>query len=365
MLLGYTLLTFAGYGTLLSVVPLWTAHEGNSDFAAGASTGVFMGVTVAVQLCTPFAIRRCGHRVVLCVGALLLGLPAAVLPFSHSTAAILAACAVRGIGFGLTTVTGNALLGDLVPSGRLGAAAGLYGIAIGIPLLAGLPLGVYLATHTGFLPVFLAAAILPCVAAPAALLLPSSDTQDAAPTRRASLRTLLIPTAAMLTVSSAAGAVISLLALAVPGRDDIVSVALFGISLTMVVFRWLAGLIGDRIGHPGRLLIPGMLLCVSGVVLLVFGVAGPIALAVLGAAVIGGGFGVVQNDALVVMFRAVPRSEYPAASAAWNIGYDAGSGVGAMVVGGLADMLGYPFAFAVTAGVVVITTLPVALRVRR
>jgi MFS family permease len=367
VLLGYTVLTFAGYGTLFAVVPLWTAHEGNSDFSAGASTGVFMGVTVLTQLCTPLAIRRCGHRVVLCAGALLLGLPVLLLPLSHGAAAILAVCAVRGIGFGLTTVSANALLGELVPSGRLGTAAGLYGIAIGLPLLTGLPLGVYVATNSGFLPVFLVAAILPCVAAPAALLLPSGSTRDAPPTQRSSVRTLLIPTAAMVTVSSASGAVISLLALAVAGAAGVVSVSLFMISLTMVVFRWLAGLIGDRIGKPGRLLIPGMLLCATGVVVLVLvlGVDGSTALVVVGAAVIGAGFGIVQNDALVVMFSSVGRGEYPAASAAWNIGYDAGSGVGAMVVGGLAGVLGYPFAFAVTAGIVVITTLPVALRLRR
>ena len=89
-----------------------------------------------------------------------------------------------------------------------------------------------------------------------------------------------------------------------------------------------------------------------------------VAAAVVGAALVGIGFGVVQNDALVVMFAAAGAPGYGAASAAWNIAYDAGTGLGAVVLGAVAQQLGFAAAFG-TSAVLLTTMLPVAARVRR
>jgi hypothetical protein len=58
---------------------------------------------------------------------------------------------------------------------------------------------------------------------------------------------------------------------------------------------------------------------------------------------------VVQNDALTVLFAAFGSSGYGAASAVWNIAYDAGTGVGALGLGAVAEPFGYSAAFGVAA----------------
>jgi predicted MFS family arabinose efflux permease len=78
-------------------------------------------------------------------------------------------------------------------------------------------------------------------------------------------------------------------------------------------------------------------------------VAGGGALVVIGAAAVGFGFGLVQNDSLTVLFAAFGSSGYGAASALWNIAFDAGTGVGALGLGAVAEPFGYPAAFGVAA----------------
>ena len=76
-------------------------------------------------------------------------------------------------------------------------------------------------------------------------------------------------------------------------------------------------------------------------------------------AVIGFGYGALQNLTLVVAFQAVPREQVNQASAAWNIGFDAGTGLGALVTGYLAAGFSFPAAFSVLAAVCAIALVAV------
>src|SRR5699024_6843888 len=111
---------FAGYTLLLPVVPLWVVTRGGSEFVAGAVTGVFMAATVLTQLTVPAQARRWGYRAVSITGAVLLGLPSPLLLLATSWPGILAISLVRGIGFGLITVCGSALIAELLSSSALG-----------------------------------------------------------------------------------------------------------------------------------------------------------------------------------------------------------------------------------------------------
>ena len=77
----------------------------------------------------------------------------------------------------------------------------------------------------------------------------------------------------------------------------------------------------------------------------------PVAL-IGGAATFGLGFGMAQNASISVMFREVEASGYDTASAVWNIGYDAGMGLGATGFGLLAAHTGFPVGFALTAALI-------------
>lgn len=49
--------------------------------------------------------------------------------------------------------------------------------------------------------------------------------------------------------------------------------------------------------------------------------------------VVGVAYGSLQNLTLVAAFAAVPDRDRSVASAVWNIGFDAGTGLGSLVVG--------------------------------
>ncbi|OZM84403.1 MFS transporter [Pseudonocardia sp. MH-G8] len=366
LMLGATAFCFSGYALLLPVVPLWVARGGSGAFGAGATTAVLMATTVATQLTVPWLLARLGHRWVLGLGSALLGLPAPLLALSPDLGPVLALSAVRGVGFGLATVAGSALVAELVPRAQHGRAAGRYGLAVGLPQLVLLAAGVAMVDWIGFTAVFVAAGVGPVVGA---LLVPAirmghSPVDEPAAVHTGSLaRAAPAPLVAMLTCSVAQGGVITFLPLAAPDAGLIVAVALLATSGGALVGRLVAGELVDRRGLGGRLLAPGMLLTAAGLVAEVVALgAGGGPLVVLGAAMVGVGFGVVQNDALTVLFAAFGRNRYGAASAAWNIAYDAGTGVGALGLGAVADPFGYPAAFGAAAGLLGVSVVAVRSR---
>ncbi|CAA9397982.1 MAG: hypothetical protein AVDCRST_MAG66-1303, partial [uncultured Pseudonocardia sp.] len=172
------------------------------------------------------------------------------------------------------------------------------------------------------------------------------------------------PVAAMLVCSIAQGGLITFLPLAVPGAALLVAAALFVSAAGMLAGRAVAGRLVDRHGLGGRLLLPGVLLVALGTGLEVVALGGVAPLVVVGAAIVGIGFGLVQNDALTTLFAAAGSERYGAASAAWNIAYDAGTGVGAVGLGAVADPLGFRAAFGLTA-LLLVGAAPLARARRR
>jgi MFS family permease len=347
-MLGATVLCFSGYALLLPVVPLWAERGGSGALGSGATTAVLMATTVATQLAVPWLLVRVGHRWVLAIGSALLGVPTPFLAFSAELTPVLLLSALRGVGFGLVTVAGGALVAELVPRAQHGRAAGRYGLAVGLPQLVLLAAGVAIVERFGFTAVFIAAGVAPVLGA---LLVPGiggslRSVRAAGPAARPPTRSLLVPVLAMLTCSIAQGGLITFLPLAVPGAGLLVPGALLATAAGALLGRLAAGELVDRRGWGGRLLVPGMLLTAAGTAGEAVAVAAGLgALVVLGALAVGFGFGVVQNDSLTVMFAVFGSAGYGAASAIWNIAYDAGTGAGALGLGAVAEPFGYPAAF--------------------
>jgi predicted MFS family arabinose efflux permease len=344
---------------LLSVVPLYASRAAPGGIGAGLANGTLMAATVAAELVTPRLVARFGYRRVLVVGLLLLGAPALALTASSGIAAIVAVCAVRGVGFGITVVLSSALVAWLVPRERRGEGLGLYGIVIGVPSVTALPLGVWLAQHAGYSPVFAAGAAVTLLG-----LLVAPGLPAAAPAARgpigvlAGLRTpaLLRPSVVFAATTMAAGVVVTFLPLAVPtGAGGLAALALLAQASAATLSRWWAGRHGDRHGMA-RLLAPGLLATGVGMLALVLA-ANPTVL-VVGMLVFGAGFGIAQNVTLSLMFERVPASGYGTVSAVWNLAYDAGLGLGAAGFGVLANQTGYPIAFALTAVLVLAAVAP-------
>lgn len=367
-LLAATFLGFCGFAVLLPVAPLWAVRGGADEGGAGLVNGALLLVTVLTQFTVPGLLRRFGWGPVLAAGLVFLGAPSLGLIASDDLLAILALSAVRGVGFGIITVTGSAAVAELSDPHTRGAAVGAYGLAIAGPQVILLPLGSWVAETVGFTTIFVVGA-LPLLGMPAAIALgrvlevlpASTSTEDVGgPSTARVAVTLLRPMLLLVGVTLAGGAVLTFGPQMIT-NPAVVIPALALMELMAAIARWGIGSIADRYGAE-RFLAPFVLLTilgVSGVAWAVHEQSVPVLL--LGSLLLGAAYGGLQNLTLVISFAAVTRRHIGLASAIWNVGFDLGSALGSVVVGAIAVRAGFPPALLFTAAFALLT-LPLALR---
>jgi predicted MFS family arabinose efflux permease len=349
-----------GFFLPLGVVPLYTAQSGTAALG-GFATGALLLTTVAGELVSPRIIRAIGHRWALALGLVLLGPPTLLLEVSSAPSVVLASSVLRGAGFAVVVVSGGALTAMLVPAERRGEGLAVVGLVSGVTTLFALPAGVWLAGRYGFDAVFVVTAVAPVLALVTVPMLPAKDAGTERPRGIWSwLRSADLNRPAVVFAAStiAVGALTTFLPLAVGGAATWVApAALFAHSAAAVCSKWVAGRLGDAHGHV-RLLAPGVVMSAAGMAMLAL-TGSPVAVLV-GATTFGLGFGLLQNATLTLMYTRVTTAGYSAVSAIWNAAYDVGMAVGALSVGLLVGLTGYPVAFVLVA----VSMLPVLLLIR-
>jgi len=352
---------FSGYAALLSVAPLWAARGGADAVGSGLVNGVLLAATVLTQLGVPALLRRFGHGPVIAAGVLLMGAASPAYLLSNALGSVLALSAVRGVGFGIITVTGSAVVAHLVPAARRGAAVGAYGLAVAVPNLVLLPASVTVADRWGFGWVF-AVGALPVVATPFAFAVaralgPADRVADGSPRLdRRTTRAVARPTAVLFAVTMAGGGLLTFAPQVVDPAGA--SWALLVLGVGTATCRWGAGHLSDRHGAE-RFLAPLLLVGATGLCLCAWAAqrGGDLGLMLVGAALAGVAYGGLQNLTLVVAFQQVDRAHIPVASAGWNIGFDGGTATGAVTVGAIATVSGFGAGFLALA-VVCVAALP-------
>ncbi len=385
---------FSGYAALVPIAPLWAVHGGADEAGAGFVNGVLLLATIATQPFVPWLLRRFGTGPVLAAGLVFLGGPSLLHLVSDQLGWILAMSVLRGFGFGILTVTGATTLAHLVPQSRHGAAIGAYGASIAIPQVLILPAGPWLVDFIGYWVVFVLGAlpILGIAATPRlARVLREQDVErlllddptagsahegsanegsanggsarvafDSGPQRRVASR-LARPTILLLAVTLAGGALITF----APQMSSAPLATAGGLALftfATAVSRWRIGAFADRYGTR-VFLWPLVLLTVVGLALTALAIQNPndtsVILFLIALALVGVAYGGIQNLTLLLSLGAVSRKEYGTASAVWNIGFDAGTGIGSVLVGTIAAGLSFPPALLVAAAIS-FATLPLA-----
>jgi MFS family permease len=373
-LVAMTFAGFSGYAVLLPVAPLWALHGGAGIGGSGLVNGVLLLFTVLTQLLVPPALRRFGWGPVLAAGMGLLGVPAALYAASDALGPILVLSAVRGVGFGVLTVTGSAAAAALVGVERRGEAIGVYGLAVALPNLVLLPAGPWVAEHVGFWLIFVVSA-LPLAGIPAALRLarelqggfpelvqPVGDAAAAADPRGAAYLRLLRPTLLLASVTLAGGAALTFAPQMADG-ESLGAAGLFVMGLVTTLSRWRVGPLADRHGVQ-RFLAPLVLVTGVGAGLLAWSVLDrdvtDVAAFLTGMVVLGVAYGALQNLTLVDAFSVVSRRHHNLASAVWNVGFDAGTAVGSVTVGIVAQQTSFATAFVVVT-CLALASLPLAV----
>lgn len=359
-----TLLGFSGFFLTLASLPAYAVTGGAGQTTAGVVTTVFLAVTIAVQIVVPALTHRFGTGPVLVAGLLALGAPAPLYAFGDGLGWLCGLSAVRGAGFGVLTVLGSLLAAAVAPESRRGESLGIYGLAIAVPNLAAVPGGVALVLHgqVGWWAALSAAPLLALPLVPGLLrALPSGagTPEDRGHAGRGA-RAALLPSAVLLVVTLAGGAVLTFLPIDRP-TGVLATATLLVFGATGAVARWQAGVLADRIGT--RLLLPGSVLA-GGLGLLAIaaglGVWGD-AWVYVGAALFGVGYGGTQNVTLLASFARAGASGATSASSVWNASFDTGTAVGALAPGALAAGIGLPWTYVVITGALGLM-LPFAVR---
>ena len=175
---------------------------------------------------------------------------------------------------------------------------------------------------------------------------------------------VLVPALALTSFSVSYGVASNFISPAVRELDPERGAVLGGLMLSVIggsgmIARYIAGVVADRVGQPGTLMIPAQTFTVVGVGLIaaVLNQQWPVWWLVLGAVLYGAGFGIVQNEALLSMFDRLPRERLSEGSAVWNIFYDGGTGLGSTVLGAVVALTGYDGAFATGAAIIALGLL--------
>ncbi|MFF3445514.1 MFS transporter [Streptomyces sp. NPDC002667] len=348
---------FASFNLLLSAMPAYAVRCGAGPSGAGSLTAVLMAATLAVQPFAPRLFDRLGRRLSLALSGALLALPCLALPAATTFTALTGLAILRGLGFGVFVVAGVTFTAELFPSGERGRAVGWYGAVVGVAGVLGAPAGIALARQEAYVLTFLLAAGGATLVMVGALGFPrGGGTDRPAGPRTARTRgprgtvKALRPMTGLLAVeiasTTAYGAVFTFLPLTAPAAPG----ALLAAQVSTVVFRLVGGWFIDRYGGR-RVLVPAVLATVLGTA------AGAAshqpALLLAGAALFGAGFGAAQSATLVLIMQVA--GDTPAglglAGVAWNIAFDAGTGVGSLVGGPLLALGGPSALFPATAAV--------------
>ena len=349
--------SFGSWAMLLPVIPVAVLDSSGSPALAGASTGVFMVATVITQLFMPRLLRRFTYRSAIAVSAVLLGVPALLLSVSMSPAMVFIVSIIRGMGFGAMTVSEAAIIPELVPRRLLGKATGIFGASGGLAQMLTLPVGLAVAEHFGYFPVWILALIVAAVGGLACLWIPALKGAPAEPQVRGAVAgwmVLVLPALALVLMSGAYSLISNFLPAAIRESGVAETAALGGIvlavlNLALMFARLASGALADRRGAPGALMIPAHVfgaVGMAGFAWCLYADSAP-AWIVAAAFVYGIGFGLVQNESLLSLYHRCPPSQMSRAAAVWNISFDGGQAAGSFLFGLLIVGIGAPWSFAV------------------
>jgi predicted MFS family arabinose efflux permease len=245
-----------------------------------------------------------------------------------------------------------------VEPARRGRALGALGLASAAPQFVLVPLAPWLAERTGFGLVF-ALAVLPALAVPLAwpIARAAGDTGRAPAGRpaggTAALRRALSGPIAALVVITASGGAILTFASHILASPALTFWGLLAFTGAAAASRFAAGGIADRFG-PAPGIAPLLFAGALGLVAIGFtadGVhdASGRAVVISGLLLAGIAYGGLQNLTLAQAFTAAGEPARSTVSIAWNLSFDAGTGLGAFATGAIASAISYPVAFAVLA----------------
>ncbi len=344
---------FASFQWTFVTLPGYIQQLGGSAAQMGLATGLVTLSAVLVRPGIGHLVDRWGRKWALIAGAALFTLEPILYLLTPAVWPFLAVRLLRGVGLAAFTTAYTALVADLTPPTRRGAAIGLSGVTNNVGLLFAPALGALVQARWGYPAHFLAAAAIG-VGSLLTLLPLQALRSAAAPARGrfrfwtvARLRPVQAATLGSTGLAAAYGAVLSFLPPLAAERQLTATGGYFtAFAVAMMACQAAAGWLSDRVGRravavPGLIVTPlataGLALARSNAALLAAGAG------------LGLSWGLTRAGLDTAVVDAVPAGARGTALGFLYTCFDAGIGVGAFGLGIVAQAQGYAAAFAAAA----------------
>ncbi|KRE52009.1 MFS transporter [Paenibacillus sp. Soil724D2] len=339
------LLLFFSFQMLIPTIPTHVSQLGGNDIQVGLVIGIF---TISSLLTRPFAGRALdlfGRKHVLLVGLAICALTIAGYSYMAAVTLILTARFVHGIGWGMSTTSLGTVIADIIPAERRGEGMGYYGLSNTFAMALAPLTGLWLMQTYGFPRVLLISTLLALLSLLSSLFITytkplalEKSAQRPKLMDRLWERSAMLPSGLLLCTAICYGGIVTFITLFghEAGISNVGWFFLCNASMVLIV-RPITGMLFDRKG-PEWVLLPGALFTLAGLLLLSYAHSE----ASLAAAAIcyGIGFGSLQPALQAwTIARAAPNRR-GAANGTFFSANDLGIGLGAMVLGALANISG-------------------------
>ena len=333
---------FLGFQMTLPTIPLFVEELGGNDQLIGIVVGIF---TFSALLLRPFAghaLESKGRGFVYLIGLAIFVLSVGSFGFVKSLMFLFVMRIIQGIGWGFSTTASGTIATDLIPAKRRGEGMGYYGLSGNLALALGPTLGLTLTGILSFNHLFLICGALGL----AAFLLSSrirykKVVQNGVPLKKWDFyeKSALPPSMLLFFLTVTFGGIASFLPL-YSHQKGITGIEWYFLlyAIALLFSRTFAGKIYDQKGHQA-VFIPGALLIIIAMGLLAW-LPNSIVM-YIAALVYGLGFGTVQPALQAWSVKECPPHRRGMANATFFSFFDLGVGIGAIVFGQIAHVLGY------------------------
>jgi MFS family permease len=358
------LLFFSSVHLLITPLPLYIQSLGGGATQVGLAQMTFAISALVIRPYVGRLVDTRGRKLVLLIGTAIFTLGPLCYTQTSTIPALYLARMFHGMGIATFTTAYFALVADVTPPSRWGAALGLSGIAPPLAIIVASPAGTSLLQHTSFRVVFLAASATALASLLVALAIreprhkiptsPVRDTTTVGLVDVLKLRGVVVPSLATLTLGLTYGTVYAFLPLFALDRD-LGNVGLFYtvMSLFFVASRSMVGRLSDRVGRL-PVILPLFVILALGLVGLNWTYA---LLTLLVMAVLQGtGLGGARVGLETMVVDTAPAKVRGRALSLIYFCYDLGIGTGSLAMGAVADMMGYGNGYLIV-GVVCLMTL--------
>lgn len=341
------LLLFMSIMLLLPTLPIYIISIGGDQRVVGLVMGVFTISAMAVRPLGGFAVDRFGRKNVLLIGIILMF---SVSLFYHlvATAALLFLIRLlHGTTYSISTTATGTMAADILPTSRLGEGMGYFGLASSLSMALAPLLGIWLIDNYGYFELFSSINVLALCAMLAVLCISyTSKLKPPATTVRWNnvFEKSAIPISLVtFFLATVFGAIISFVAL--HARE--LGIGLIGLfftakALAMMISRPISGRWSDRHG-AGAIVMVGHLITVLSLVLVAMSESTSVF--IFGGVAYGIGFGLCMPTLQALAVKNLAPERRGAATGTYYTAFDLGIGLGTVLWGIIASLLGYKLMF--------------------